>query len=88
MSYNEQLVKDKHNKQRAEKIVKLGKKMETHEMEEMKGKTHHHGMAKHHKSMAKHHEHIAKHHEGMAGHHEKMKTHKHAEHKMAHHRKK
>ncbi|HEX4372206.1 MAG TPA: hypothetical protein VHZ50_02775 [Puia sp.] len=75
--------RDKKAMKTAGDVVKMGKKMEKHEMTEIKeakGK-HHNGMAKHHKSMAKHHEGIAKHHEGMAKQHEEMKHTKKMHHK-------
>ena len=75
------ILSDQKAKSNARKVINLGKKLEEHEMAEMK-MAHH---AKHHKAMAKHHEHIAHHHHKMA---ESMKHAKHegAKHHKAHHR--
>lgn len=75
------ILSDRKAKNDARKVINLGKKMEAHEMAEMKHA--HHSVGKHHKAMAKHHEAIAKHHHEMAGHHAKMKHHEGAKHHHA-----
>lgn len=88
------MLSDKRAKADAKKVVQLGKKMEAHEMAEMKHAHKHH--EKHHKETAKHHHEIAKHHSIIAKHHEKIakhppmhagaKHHEGAKHHRAHHK--